>query len=180
MTTATQVEFAAKLGKHKSYVTRLKEAGRLVMTKDGKVDVEKSLALIKQTADPGKDHVAARHAEGRGAPPSAATEQSEGAGKVYQQSRAINEKYKALTAKAEYERAIGKLIDKDAVQSALDDVVSFFRQMVENRGHRIAAQLVGKDFDQIIATIKQDDHEMMSDGHKQAAKLSAELTRVEE
>lgn len=59
MTTATQSEFAAILGKDKSYVTRLKQAGRLVLAADGRVDVEKSQALIAATADPSRAEVAA-------------------------------------------------------------------------------------------------------------------------
>jgi hypothetical protein len=179
MTTATQSEFAAHLGKDKSYVTRLKQAGRLVMTADGKVDVEASRQMLAQTADPGKSHVTERHAVARGEAPREPAEQVEGAGRIYQQSRAINEKYKALSAKTEYERMIGKLIDKDDVQAALDDVVSFARQGIENLPHRVAAQLVGKDFDQIMATLKQEVVTMMGEMHREAGKQVVELTKVD-
>lgn len=58
----TQSEFAALLGKDKSYVTRLKQAGRLVMVGEGRaarVDVEATQALLARTADPSRAEVVA-------------------------------------------------------------------------------------------------------------------------
>jgi hypothetical protein len=182
MASVSKTEFARILGKHKSYVTRLGDAGRLVMTADGKVDVEASQRRIAETADPGKDHVARRHADERASGSQRTQANTGGAdaiGNSYQTARAVNEKYKALSAKAEYERTIGKLIDRDDVHAALDDVVSFARQSVENLPHRVAAQLVGKDFDQIMATLRQEVVSMMGDTHKEAGKRLAELTKGE-
>lgn len=45
----TQKEFAEHLGVNKSTVTRLKQAGRLVLAADGRVDVPASLARIEAT-----------------------------------------------------------------------------------------------------------------------------------
>ena len=50
-TLVTQSEFARLQKCDKGYISRLKQAGRLVMV-DGKVDVEASRALIAQTAHP--------------------------------------------------------------------------------------------------------------------------------
>lgn len=176
MTTVTQKEFAALLGKDKSYVTRLKQAGRLVMNGD-KVNVEASQARIAATSDPSKEHVAERHAAARGDTPR--TSPNDATGNTFQQAKAVKEKYQALTAKAEYETLIGKLIDKDEVHAALDDVVNFARQGFENFPHRVAAQLVGKDFDQIMAILKQEVQGMIGDMHKEAGKHLVELTRAE-
>ena len=61
MKTATQSEFARLIGVQKSYVTKLKEQGRLVMSADGKlVNVEASKQRIQQTADPNRDDVSQR------------------------------------------------------------------------------------------------------------------------
>lgn len=178
MTTATQAEYAAMLGKDKSYVTRLKQAGRLVLSDGGLVDVEASNKRITDTSDPGKGRVVERHAAARG-DGQGKQQGSDAIGNSYQTARAVKEKYAALTAKADYERAIGKLIDKDEVISAMDDLVSFARQGVENLPHRVAAQLVGKDFDQIMALLKQEVIGMMGDMHKEAGKQLAELTKVD-
>lgn len=182
MATATQSEFAAMLGKDKSYVTRLKQAGRLVMSADGKVDVEQSHARIAATADPSKEHVADRHVADRHVAGRSAPDQPRGVdpvGNSFQQAKAVREKYGALQAKVEYERTIGKLIDRDEVNQALEDVVNLARQSVENLPHRVAATLVGKDFDQIVALLRQEIVAMMGDTHKEVAKRLAELGRVE-
>lgn len=184
MTTATQSEFAAILGKDKSHVTRLKQAGRLVLAADGLVDVEKSKALIAATADPSRNAAVEARANEQmrqeRAPAATRTAPSaETIGNSFQQFKAVNEKYKALTAKTEYEQLIGKLIDKDEAFAAMEDVVAFARQGVENLPHRVAAQLVGKDFEQIVAILRGAIGDNMAETHKEAGKRLAELVKVE-
>ena len=72
----------------------------------------------------------------------------------------------------------GLLIERAEVDVALADIVAFARQGVENLPHRVAAQLVGKDFEQIMSTLKQEVIAMMGDMHKEAGKRLAELTRL--
>lgn len=63
----TFTEFARLQGVRPSYVTKLKDHGRLVLTEDGKrVRVAESIALIEQTAG-GRIDVSARHAAARAA-----------------------------------------------------------------------------------------------------------------
>jgi hypothetical protein len=154
MTTVSQAEFARMEGKARSYITALKTAGRLVMTADGKVDVEASRARIAGTSDPNRDDVSKRWAETRATPeePSAADK----IGSSYQAARAVKEKFSAMQAKLEYERAIGKVVEKSEVEGAIADVVTAFRQRLENMPHRIAPEIVGKDLDAIRATLKQE------------------------
>lgn len=47
MTVLSQKDFAEAIGRDKSYITRLKQAGHLVMTEDGRVDVEPSLERLQ-------------------------------------------------------------------------------------------------------------------------------------
>ena len=49
MALMTQIQFARHIERDKSHVTRLKQAGRLVMTVEGLVDVEPSLVRIQAT-----------------------------------------------------------------------------------------------------------------------------------
>lgn len=61
-------QFCDHIGVKPSYGHELKKAGRLVLTEDGKrVLVAQSIARIKETRDPSKAGVAARHAAERGA-----------------------------------------------------------------------------------------------------------------
>jgi hypothetical protein len=178
MTGVSQAEFARIIGNHRSHVTNLKKAGRLVLTSDGKVDAEASKKRIAETNDPGKEHIVQRHAESRGSD-QPKQQGSDAIGNSYQTARAVKEKYAALTAKSDYERAIGKLIDRDDVYEAMDEVVAFARQGLENLPHRVNSQLEGKDFEQRMAILKQEIVSIMSDMHKEAINRRTELTKVE-
>ena len=152
MTTLTQAQFARHLGVDRAHITRLKQAGRLVLTPSGQVDVEASEARIAATADPAKAPVAERHAAGRAAavdgekqPKTANQEMADKVTTTYQQSRAVRERYAALTAKAEYESLIGKLVDADAARSAVADLCVTFRQEIEQWPDTVGPLLVQKD-----------------------------------
>lgn len=173
MTTCTQVEFAALLGKDKSYVTRLKHAGRLVLDSNGAVDVEASKNRIADTTG-GRADVAERHALAKGEKPIVEEKNEK---RVDAQGR--KESAQADIAEMERDVMLGKLIEREQVDMALADLVAFARQGVENLPHRVAAQLVGKDFDAIMATLKQEVVQMMGDMHKEAGKRLAELTKVD-
>lgn len=141
MTTLNQIEFARHIGVAKSYVTALKKSGRLVMTASGLVEVEASIDLIAKTADPNRDDVAQRHAaqrETQSAPPPAEDSANEKIGNSYQAARAVNEKYKALNAKLEYEKNKGDLIPKADVDFVLSDYGATLRGMMENLADRLA------------------------------------------
>lgn len=62
----TKSAFARRIGIHKSNVTRAAQAGRIVLMPDGRVNVEASIERWYATKG-GRDDVAARHAENRGA-----------------------------------------------------------------------------------------------------------------
>lgn len=62
MTAVTKKAFAEVYGCGKSYVSQLVKDGRLVLTDDGKVDVEKSFELLGVTSDPSKAGVRERWA----------------------------------------------------------------------------------------------------------------------
>lgn len=142
-TLATQSEFATLLGKDKSYVTRLKQAGRLVLAADGRVEVEKSQALIAATADPSRSAAVEARANEQMRQERAAPQAQESAiGNSYQTAKAVNEKYKALTAKLEYERASGKLVDADEARLFAADLAASFRGALEILPDRLAPELV--------------------------------------
>lgn len=60
-------EFARDLGMSVGYVQKLVDAGRCVLTSDGKIDGPASRVRIAETADPGRQDVADRHAAARAA-----------------------------------------------------------------------------------------------------------------
>lgn len=177
----SQAEFARQIGVAKSWVTALKTAGRLVLAADGKVDAAASIARIAATGDPNRDDVARRHAAARArhesgpahpqasptdqapskapsdqAPPAAALDTPDEVGNTYQAARAVKEKYAAMTARLEYQRAAGKVIDRDAVAAAIEDIVIALRQGLEQQPYRLAPELVGQDLDSIRSTLKRE------------------------
>lgn len=186
MPAVTQAEFARLEGKARSYITALKKAGRLVMTADDLVDLEASRALIAATADPGRDDVAARHAAARGETPTppekhaANSADTEKLGNSYAAARAVKEKYAAMTAKMEYERASGKLIEREAVAAAVEDIMTTVRQHFEQQPHRVAPMLIGLDLDAIRAILKQETNGVLAEMVKEFGKRLRQIAGEEE
>ncbi len=167
--TASFSGFARVLGERSaSYVTQLKEAGRLVLTEDGKrVRVTESLALIRATADPSKAGVAARHAAARGkggagqAPPPAAPPAQAGApddgeepipasfgdavqdGHARRRAKALADKAEtdAKAAERDYRISLGELLQADHVEHAVRGAVATFRTSLENLPNTVAPEL---------------------------------------
>lgn len=144
MTGMSQSAFARRIGHSPSYVTKLKDEGRLVLTTDGKVDAVASEKLIAQTGG-GRPDVAQRHAAAKTATRAAGAKKTqslgngigdeekaahaptakasaadhERIGNSMQAARAVKEKYSALKAKAEYETMIGNLVPREDVDAAM-------------------------------------------------------------
>lgn len=171
--TASLKGFARLLGdRSPSYVTQLKEQGRLVLTPDGKrVRVEASLALVRETADPARAGVTARHAAKRGqggAAPAAErqapatgpddAEDPEGEGLANPadpvESSHARRRTKALADKAEADARkalrdeqveLGQLLQAEDVEHAVRSAVVAFRGALENLPNTIAPQLAAMD-----------------------------------
>jgi signal recognition particle GTPase len=157
----SQAEFAKLLGKDKSYITRLKQAGRLVMTADGSVDVEKSKSLITETSDPSRN--AAETTKNDQQQASAAHNETH-IGDSYQTSKAVNEKYKALTAKAEYEKLINKLVDAEEARLFAADLAASFRAALEILPDRLAPELVPlSDTEAVRALLVESFEQVLTD-----------------
>lgn len=157
-----QTEFARHMGVSKGYITQLKDAGRLVFSADGKVDVEASELRIRETADPNRDDVKTRHALAKQQPEPKKESKSDGHALKFSEGRAKEQHFKALQAEIEYEERIGNLVRKDDVEMAVADMVTTFRQALENLPHRVSTSLVNKDIDFIRATLKQEMHDALA------------------
>ena len=88
--------------------------------------------------------------------PAGATAIPDEVGHTYQAARAVKEKYAAMTARLEYRRASGEVIDREAVAAAIEDIVTALRQGLEQQPNRLAPELVGLDLDAIRATLKRE------------------------
>jgi len=169
MTLMSQAQFARHLGQNPAHITRLKQKGMLVM-RQGKVDVEASEKLIDQLKDPTKQAVAERHAEAReqkqavaSAEPPAdmAADLSGKAGSVYQQSRALKEKYNAMAAKRDYELSTGKLLVADDVVRVVTNAATVVRQRLESLPDVLAPQFAAETDEQRIRAVFFDQIESL-------------------
>lgn len=152
MTVMKKSEFADSQGWSRPYVSKLASQGRLVMTEDGKkVNVEATLALLNETADPSKAGVAERHHQDRvekgvhalispQAPTSAPL--STGGGDNYQKARAHRETYLALLAEDEFLKGRGELVERKAVDTAAFNTARTLRDLILGLPPKIAGELI--------------------------------------
>lgn len=157
--------FARILDRAPSYVTQLKDAGRLVMTDDGKVDVDASLALIRDTADPAKDGVRARHAAARGHGEAAANGDDEAPTDFEPQSSDAKRRAKALADAAELDARkkqreelleLGQLLQVDDVVAAVRGAATTLRNGLENLSNTLAPELAAESDEGKVRVILAD------------------------
>lgn len=189
--TASLSEFAKSLGVRPSYVTKLKAAGRLVLTDDGRVDVEASNARIAATADPNRDDVRARHAAARAEKPAAddsdnkplppSKSEPTTAGQSFAASRAVKERYLALNAKLEYERAAGRLVEVAAVQHAGAEAGAALRLMLDNLPDRLSPLLAEGDAareQRIYAHLREHVEQVLGEFSRRLESLARDVTQA--
>ncbi|WP_130910904.1 terminase small subunit [Pseudomonas sp. Sample_9] len=151
--------FAARIGKAPSTITWLKDNGRLVMAPDGKrVDVYATETLIKQTADPSKAGVVARHERERfvkdgpsvsipEVPPpilQAALHPSVPGAEAlpdFQKARARKEHFASLSVEADFYKDQGVLVESAVVDRAAFDTGRLLRDLLMTMPTQIAPEL---------------------------------------
>lgn len=155
MTHLTKSEFAARHGWSKSYVSKLAKQERLVLTVDGRVDVEATELLLADSADPSKAAVAARHEENRverdvrsqlqpGTGPTAVLQPDPAPGGThnFQKAKAHREYYLAQLAEAEFNKVQGNLVERQAVEDAAYSAGRMLRDQFFGLAPQLAAELV--------------------------------------
>ena len=151
--------FAAYIGKAPSYITWLRKNNRLVLSADERqVNVEETIALIRETADPTKAAVAARHQEARvqrdvtsqlsplveSTPNMAAPQPAIGpAGKQpdFQKARAHREYYLAQLAEAEFHKVQGSQVELEAVKTGAFNAGRLLRDQLLGMPPQLAPEL---------------------------------------
>lgn len=118
----SQAEFARRAGWGRSYVTQLKQAGRLVMV-GGQVDVQGSLARIQATTE------RVEQASPPATPPAVRVD------------RDRKEFYDAENARLDLEERLGKLMPAAQVLEAVADAGAIFAAQLEALPERLGPQL---------------------------------------
>ncbi|MEK8080715.1 terminase small subunit [Pseudomonas sp. XK-1] len=151
MTVMKKSEFADSQGWSRPYVSKLAGQNRLVLNEKGHVEVEATLALLGETADPSKAAVADRHQRERAdkgvhslvtplAPPSSPTLTS--GGDTYQKARAHRETYLALLAEDEFLKGRGELVERIAVDRAAFAAARTLRDLILGLPPKVAGELI--------------------------------------
>ena len=117
----TKTEYAKLHGWHPSHVSRLVRQGRVVVTDDGKIDVEQSDALVDATTDPAVNRVSSTQS--------------------YAEAKARREHYMAELARLDVEKANGKLVEAEQVKRQVYDLFRIVRDQLEQLPARLAPQL---------------------------------------
>lgn len=153
MTSLTRTEFAESRGWSRQYVSKLAKQGRLVLTADGKVDVDATNALLANSADPSKAGVAARHERERLQRDvhSQVSPQAEylpassptvaGVLPDFQKARAHREYYLGQLAEAEFRKVQGSLVEKAAVEQAAFNAARLLRDLLLGLPKQLSAEL---------------------------------------
>lgn len=153
-----QAEFAAAHGWQKSYVTALKQAGRLVFNQAGQVDFAASLARIKATSG----------APERAAPPVQ--------GPDYRDSQDRERFYSAELKRLELETQTKKLRDAAEVAAVVEEAGALLRGTVEAWRDRMPPQLaaLGADELRIAAFLRSECEHLLRRISDKFAALAAE------
>jgi phage terminase Nu1 subunit (DNA packaging protein) len=145
----TQSKLASLLGVTRGRVSQLKGEGRLVLTAAGEVDLEKTIARLRDTSEPGRAAMRLDRAEAwlRGAqreveeenlaPPPDAT------APAYREARARRESAKAELAEMEYALATGELMLIEDATFQLSDFGLTVQGGFEILADRVAAETIG-------------------------------------
>ncbi|PTU01638.1 terminase small subunit [Pseudomonas sp. HMWF031] len=157
MTVISKTEFAARRGWAKSYVSKLANQNRLVLTKDGKIELEATEALLDQTADPSKAAVADRHHQDRlqrdvYSQLSSHVEPTSMAAPLpsitpavalpdFQKARALREHNLAQLAEIELHKAKGSLVSVIAVQTGAYNAGRMLRDQLLGMPPQLAPEL---------------------------------------
>lgn len=185
-----QREFAKFMGVSDVQAHYWARDGKLVLENDNKKRIifDQSKALIAQTEDLSKTGVKARHAAERAEKtespqPETVTPQIDDmqgkAGNVYQQSKAMREKYNAMLARLEYEKAIGKVLDLNDVTLAISRAASDLRGSLETLPDRFAAQFAAEtDAAKIRIQAAETIEHLLMGVEKHFKKLASESNHV--
>lgn len=146
-TIVTKSEYARHRDVHPALITRWSKAGRIKIV-DGKVDVEASDAMLRESMDP------ARGGRGGKRNPDAATVAQPPAQSTtpadtpkldaYTRVRTFRESFNAKSAEVAYRKAVGELVEREPYNRALADMLGPALQRLDTISSRLGARLAAE------------------------------------
>lgn len=183
----TKSEYAAMRGWSPAYVTKLKNKGRLVLTADGRVDVEASDALVAASKDPSKAGVVERWQRERGEEPAPPLDKPtrplvlNGDEFDYQGARAKRETHEANLAEMRERERAGALVETERVVKALTDYAISSRSALERLPDRLAPLLAAEtDPNRIYALLEEEIARICDEIQAVALAMPQQLSSTEQ
>jgi phage terminase Nu1 subunit (DNA packaging protein) len=171
----TKAEFARRLNVRRSTVTHWSRQGRLVLTDDGRVDLEASIERLRRTER--NLGVAIRWREYRARAGKASDVKPLTEVTDYEFWRAMRCHYEALGAELQYGIATGKLLNKAHVDYVLNDVGVTIRVAFETIADRLAPVVAAlRDEAEIKATLRREVMRVLHDFEAHVERARHELT----
>jgi FtsZ-binding cell division protein ZapB len=182
----TKANYARHIGKSRQYVNELVRNGRTVQNSQGLILVAETDALVFETSDPSKVGVVERHAneraEKQNAPVADVSEMDmardeigKQASGIFQQSKALREKYNALLSKLEYEKATAKLLAIEDVNRAIYAAANTVRTRLESLPDRFAVQFAAEtSAERIKSEMTETIEQLLTEMSRQFKKIATE------
>ena len=139
-TLVTKSEYARHREVHPALITRWSKNGRIKIV-DGKVDVEASDAMLKESMDParggrgGKRIPDVDRGNTRSAPATV---------DPYTRVRTFRESFNAKSAEVAYRKAVGELVEREPYNRALADMIGPALQRLDTMSARLGARLAAE------------------------------------
>ncbi|WP_449221164.1 hypothetical protein [Tistrella mobilis] len=160
----TQAAYALRVGRSKQYVNKLVKAGRLPLH-DGLIDPEEADDLLNLTADPARGPGGLGGDEGVAAGPRPRAVAPAASGPMpgsYAEARAQHERTRAERARLDLAERLGRVVDRGAVETALQDAAQRLVQALALRVSEVAPQLATlTDPNDIAARLDAADRSIM-------------------
>ena len=164
----SQAEYARRMGWARSYVTQLKQEGRVVMVGNA-VDLEASQALYAETSGT-RDDMTVHHQDNRQTAANGAGDaNSSNMNKDIAREHKIISEARRIAAVADQEELIrdkmaGRLVDIDDVNFALNDYGATLRTLMENLADRLTPVIYPlQTIDEIHAAISDAATEVQNE-----------------
>ncbi len=178
----TRAAFARRMGVDPAHITRAAQAGRLVLTEDGKVLVEPSIERYRATEDPSPvgESQRERHARRRAEKRSAADPQPQAPAASdadrLRQARADRAQHEAVIARLTRERLEGELAETASIRDAGERLGIALRTRLENLPDHLAPHLTTQtDAERVHALLVEAVEQALAEISRELAEWVARL-----
>lgn len=123
----TQKDYAEHIGKSKQYVNKLVKLGKIPLRDDKKVDFAEADFALNRVADPARQDLESEQST----PSLFSHKPAEKSGPTFADVKTADQGYQAKLRKLQYEREIGKVVDKQDLEHALVAAGRTIRQKLD-------------------------------------------------